>query len=220
MRHPFVVALAALAVPAAAIAAAPAPSDAGRPAFEDAVLDAINAARADPRGLAVALRRYRATFEGRVVREDGDPIGVTTNEGTAAVDEAIGFLERQAPLPPLSRGGLLALAAHDHAARQGPAGGFGHISGPGAPGDRVKARGGDVFVAETIAYGPTTAAAVVRQLVVDDGIPGRGHRVLVFSPAYRFAGVGCGGHARYGYMCVIDYARTATGAPVLAFAAR
>jgi hypothetical protein len=38
---------------------------------------------------------------------------------------------------------------------------------------------------------------------------------LIFSPGYRFAGVGCGPHPRDRYMCVIDFSGTATGGPEL-----
>lgn len=162
------------------------------------------------------MRRYREFFDGRVVQLPGDSLGEMTREGTDAVDEAIAFLERQAPLPPLATGRLLALAARDLAEDQGANGYNGHRSAGGAmPGDRVKRRGGDIFVSETISYGYDRPDAVVRQLIVDDGVLGRGHRSLIFAPDNRFAGVGCGKHPRDHYMCVIDYSATATGAPQL-----
>ena len=83
------------------------------------------------------------------------------------------------------------------------------------PGDRVKARGGDIYVGETIAYGPRDAATVVRQFVVDDGVPRRGHRALLFSAAFRFAGADCAPHPVYGSVCVVDYSGTSDGSPVL-----
>jgi uncharacterized protein YkwD len=55
---------------------------------------------------------------------------------------------------------------------------------------------------------------VVRSLIIDDGVPGRGHRAAVFSNAYRFAGVGCRTHARYRVVCVVDYAGTPDGNPM------
>lgn len=182
--------------------------------LEAQVLERINRARQNPRAYAEELREYRSYFEGDVVYLPDAPDGVYTREGVAAVDEAIDFLERQAPLPPLDHGDLLALAAQDHAADQGEAGATGHRSRDGAgPGDRVRRRGGDVFVAESISYGMADADAVVRQLIVDDGVPGRGHRALLFKRDFRFAGIGCGGHRRYGAMCVVDLASTMDGKP-------
>lgn len=184
--------------------------------LERGVLEEINFARMHPRDYAAQLREYRTWFDGDVVREPDDPVGHYTQEGIAAVDEAIVFLERQQPLPPLAAGQVLALAAQDYADEQGPAGRLGHVSRAGlSPGERVKRRGGDVYVGETISYGYSTPADVVRQFIIDDGERRRGHRALIFSRSYRFAGVGCGRHATYGYMCVVDYAGTPDGNPML-----
>ena len=186
------------------------------PRLEDAVLAEINYVRAHPHDYADELRRYREFFDGRVVRLPGDQIGQMMREGTSAVDDAIAFLDRQAPLPPLAQGQVLALAARDLAKEQGETGDSGHRSANGeSPGERVKQRGGDIFVGETISYGYDTPDAVVRQLVIDDGVPSRGHRGLIFAANNRYAGVGCGRHARDGFLCVIDYSSTPNGAPML-----
>lgn len=184
--------------------------------LERDVLTEINYARQHPREYAETLRDYRRYFDGRVLFLPGDPNGVITNEGLDAVDEAIDFLERQEPLGPLSRAELLVLAAQDHADDQGATGGSGHVSRDGlTPGDRVRRRGGDIYVGESISYGMADAEAVVRQLIVDDGVPGRGHRTLLFQNDFRFAGVGCGAHRRYGHLCVVDLAATTDGTPML-----
>ncbi len=184
--------------------------------FERSVLAAINVARAHPLQVAQALRRYADSFDGRVAHEEGDPMGVQTCEGRRAVDEAIAFLERQPPLPPLGFGPVLAHAAQGWAAAQNRAAGFGHgADAAESPGARVRAAGGDIFVGETISYGMRTPEQVVRQFIVDDGEVRRGHRVLLFSPGFRFAGIGCGPHPRFGTVCVVDYAGTADGGPVL-----
>jgi uncharacterized protein YkwD len=61
-------------------------------------------------------------------------------------------------------------------------------------------------VAENIAYGGYSTRGVVIQLIVDDGVPGREHRVNMFNSDYRYVGVGCGPHARLHDMCVMDFA--------------
>lgn len=177
------------------------------------VLAEINHVRADPQGYARELRDYRRLFRGRLVA-DGRPGGVLTREGVAAVDDAIRALESQPPLPPLGSSNLLAAAAQDHVADQGARGLVGHQSASGAsPSARVVARGGGPYVSETISYGSATPRAVVRQLIVDDGVADRGHRKVVFAPDLRFAGAGCGPHAEYGVMCVVDFGRTIDGKP-------
>ncbi|NNC72975.1 MAG: CAP domain-containing protein [Sphingomonadaceae bacterium] len=181
-------------------------------AREAAVLAEMNRARADPQGYADVLREYRGYFRGDIFRLPGNPVGILTTEGVAAVDEAIAFLERQEPLPPFEASALLAGAADDHVAEQGPRGALGHASRNGdRAGQRSQGRGGGRYVAEAISYGPSQGAEVVRQLIVDDGVPDRGHRTLIFTSEFTYAGVGCGDHARFDNMCVIDFGTTATG---------
>ena len=117
-------------------------------------------------------------------------------------------------MPPLTHADLLALAAGDHVREQGPRGATGHESADGMrPGARVVRRGGGQYVAETITYGPPSASEVVRQLIVDDGVKSRGHRRILYTAEYRYAGIGCGPHTRYGTMCVVDFGRKPDGQP-------
>ncbi|WP_313535116.1 CAP domain-containing protein [Sphingomonas sp.] len=181
------------------------------------MLDRINHLRENPAAYADRLRQLRPHFHGNTLYLPGQPRGLITQEGADAVDEAIAFLQQQAPLPPLSRAELLGLAARDHAVMQGALGTRGHFSPDGAsPGDRVQRRGGGRLVGEDISYGYDNADAVVRQLVIDDGVPDRGHRELLFNRELRYAGVGCGSHSAYGHMCVIDVSRTRNGMSVYA----
>lgn len=183
--------------------------------LEDAVLERINFARQYPQRYAETLRVYRGYFDGAVVYLPGDAGGIVTREGVAAVDEAIAFLERQAPLPPLERAAILTATAADYAREQGEIGARGHVGRDGAgPGDRVRRHGGGVYVGEGIAYGFADADGVVRQMIVDDGVANRGHRVLLFDRDFRFAGVGCGPHKGFDYLCVVDISATVDGSPM------
>lgn len=181
-------------------------------AIEREIVTELNFARQHPRRYAGRLREYRRYFRGKIVHYPAKPEGLRTTEGVAAVDEAIAFLERQTPVPPLSPARLLAEAAGAHAAEQGPRGATGHFSKNGDdPRDRVRRHGGGDYVAETITYGPPTAVEVVRQLIVDDDVPNRGHRRTVFAAEMRFVGVGCGPHKTYRVMCVAEFARNPDG---------
>jgi uncharacterized protein YkwD len=172
------------------------------------ILAEINLARMRPLQYAERLRRFRAYFRGKVVHEPGRPRDVETVEGVSAVDEAIAFLEQQSPLPPLAEDERLDDSAIGFAEEAGPAGVFGHIGPSGSTMiDRIREAGvRPRFAGEAIAYGPDTAVAVVRGLIVDDGVADRGHRTTIFSPRYQVAGVGCGPHRQYRIMCVIDFA--------------
>ena len=101
----------------------------------------------------------------------------------------------------------LARSAGGYAREQGPYGQTGHV---GAGGDSLSDRMHrqqvwSMSAAETISYGYEDPRDVVRQLIVDDGVAGRGHRRVLFDGSLRFAGVGCGPHRVYGAMCVIDF---------------
>ena len=109
----------------------------------------------------------------------------------------------------------------DRPDEQGRLGYEGHVSRDGAsPGERVRRRGGDIYVGESISYGFDDADDVVRQLIVDDGVPDRGHRRLLFTGDFRYAGVGCAEHRRLRHLCVVDLSGTADGAPAIPEAAR
>lgn len=171
------------------------------PGLDQAVLAEINHARAHPADYAQELRRLAAQGE------RGDYVEVSAEE-PGALSEAIAFLERQPPLPPLRDNQGLAAAARAHAGDQGRGYGVGHY---GSGGDDLQTRlhregvwAG--MVAEDISYGYEDPRAVVRQLIVDSRVPDRGHRQIIFDRYYSAAGVGCGAHARYGAMCVVDFA--------------
>lgn len=157
--------------------------------LDDAVLDEMNYARAHPAEYARELRRE--------LRRSDDP---------AAVEEAIDFLERQSPLPPLKGDRRIAAAASQHTAAQGARGDVGH-GAAGGLGQRLRGQGVWAGVsAENISYGYDDPRDVVRQLIIDSGVPGRGHRRNIFATGYQLAGVACGPHRAYGAMCVIDFA--------------
>ena len=100
----------------------------------------------------------------------------------------------------------MAAAAREYAARQGPSGEVGH-GPPGSLGRRLQRQ--QLFAgieAESISYGQDAPRDVIRQLVVDSGVPNRAHRKDLFGRAFQAVGVGCGPHAEWGSMCVIDLA--------------
>lgn len=201
--HSILIASATLAAPAVA-----------NPTLERAIVAEINRARTDPSGYAAGLSTYRRYFTGKIVRYPGNPDGLRTAEGVAAVDEAITTLRRQPPLGTVQPAPLLNRVARDHVEEQGPRGVTGH---PSANGDRVHQRsvrrGGGDYVAEVITYGPPSATEVVRQLIVDDAVPARGHRRTLYAAEWTYAGAACGPHKRYKVMCVVTFARTPTGKP-------
>ncbi|MEG3124676.1 CAP domain-containing protein [Sphingomonas sp. GB1N7] len=188
----------------------------GYPGTEE-VLAELNRLRTDPAGYAASLQSYRRLFgtpDSRTYTLPGEALTRRSIDGAPAVNEAIAALNRQAPVAQLAPGSILETAARTLADEQAETGAIGHRTARGfSPGERVKAQGGDIYVVEAVSYGFDSAEAIVRQLVIDDGIPGRGHRRTLLSPELRFAGIWCGPHARFGAMCVIDLSAWPAGKP-------
>lgn len=187
----------------------------GQSTLERAILTETNLARRDPAAYAAHLERMLPLFDGFVLRRPGNPVGLRTNEGAAAVREAIAYLRAQRPLPPLEWSEGLWRAARDHAADQGPRGATGHTGSDGSTVDtRIRRYGAwEVTAAENIDYGSDVARDVLISLIVDDGVPSRGHRSNIFNPALRVLGAGCGPHRTFRHTCVINYAGGFTPRP-------
>jgi uncharacterized protein YkwD len=205
-KQPFLtICLAALLLLACALPALPASE------LELAVLQEMNAARTAPKAFAAHLQRHRALFEGKRYLPPGATYFVLTQEGPAAVDEAIAFLKRQRPLPPLAWAEGLARSAAELVRAQAQSGETGHGRGKlgmeGRVSRQVEWTGS---IGENISYGPNDGRDVVLQLIVDDGVRGRGHRANFFSPGFRLAGVACDPHPTLRTVCVIDFAGGAT----------
>lgn len=182
-----------------------APVHAEPPAKE--VFAEINLARTNPQAYAGFIREFRRQFRGKSYRLGNSPTLVQTTEGVKAVDEAIRFLSRQKPLPPLNWSEGLAAASAELAGEQEASGAIGHEGKSGGMRERIERQGewqGEI--GENIGYGPAEARLMVMQLIIDDGVPGRGHRKNTFRRAFGKAGVACGPHPRFGNMCVIDFA--------------
>lgn len=160
----------------------------------DDVIAEINLARTAPQQYAQILASRTVGYRGV--------------EGEGVVREAIRFLEKQRPLPPLAVSEGIRSSALTHVLDMGPTGGRGHKGSNGSqPWDRMARFGKWVGGAgENIDYGQRDARGTVVRLIVDDGVRGRGHRKNIFSGNFRVAGAAAGFHATYGAMCVIDFA--------------
>lgn len=187
--------------------------------FEDQVLAELNVLRQNPSAYVEDLSRFRRYYQGNIIAVPGAPVRYLTQEGTTPIDEAIAYLRQQVRRDQLTSAESLASAAADHCADQAVSGAVGHIGPSGTnAGDRVVRRGGGIYVAEVITYGANSPTDVVRQLLIDDGVPDRSHRQLLFAYQMRFAGISCGKHPLYRTMCVVDFARTPDGRAMAEYA--
>jgi uncharacterized protein YkwD len=166
-------------IPGVAVAATPCMSG-----LEAAVLSTVNRARVDPRGFAATLR---------------------LEYSPAQNSETVAFLRHARPIAPLVCDARLAAAARAHVADQGPFGGLSHVGSDGSTAmERMQRRRLYASIyAEVMSAGFSDPNGVVSQLIIDPE-PGHRHRVDLFDPALKAAGVACGPNANYGTMCVID----------------
>lgn len=183
-------------------------------AFERAVVQEMSEARTQPKAYAKHLRELRPYFEGTLWNRPGR-VPLRTEEGLAALDEAIAFLESVRPLSPLRFNEGLARAARLHAQDLGPRGSLEHVGSDGSRlSDRLNRLGRwHGLIAENISTGEEEARQVVIQLLVDDGVAGRGHRKNLFNPDLHQAGAGSAPHRDYRVVTVIDYADGFTPIP-------
>jgi uncharacterized protein YkwD len=176
--------------------------------LENEIITEINLARAQPQTYAGYLEEMKKYYVGNQIRRPGKPPEATV-EGLAALDEAIQFLRAARPLPPLQIFKGMSLAARDHANDLGTSGNTGHKGNDGSTPNARVSRYGEwaSSVGENIVYqAMTTARESVVGLIVDDGIPTRGHRKNLFDSTYRAAGISLGASSNLGTLCVITFA--------------
>jgi uncharacterized protein YkwD len=167
-----------------------APVARAEPNLAPGVLAEINFIRTHPRDYAEGLRR---------------------GEMTPATAEAIAYLERRPPAPPLRVEPGLGASAASHAADQGEHDSFEHTGSDGSSaGERMRHEGVWAgLLAEEMSAGDMSAADLVRQMIIDEDVPDRGHRNDLLDPTLKRAGVGCAPHPTYGTICVVDLASAA-----------
>src|SRR5947209_20267917 len=93
--------------------------------LEKEIIDEMNLARAEPQAYAGFVEEYKKYYDGNRLTIPGRKKSLVTAEGVPAVDEAINFLRKQKPLPPLAAAKGLCQAATDQAhdlARNGRSG--------------------------------------------------------------------------------------------------
>lgn len=164
--------------------------------LEQEVFEETNLARTNPKVYAKFIEARRANYKGK--------------EGLADVNEAIKFLEEVDPIPALEISRGMSRASKDHVSDHGSKGKTGHIGTDGSKFYDRLSRYGNVGCPnhqfENISYGLKNGRDIVVQLIIDYGLPSRGHRKAIFNRDLQVTGIACGSHSIYGSMCTIVYA--------------
>ncbi|MBQ9630125.1 MAG: CAP domain-containing protein [Treponema sp.] len=130
----------------------------------------------------------------------------TMNGTSTARTELINELKVMSPLPALKPGAGLTKAAREWVVKQGATSATGHGSGSDSMGNRIARYGNCSGAGENIAYGSKGAVAIIKALLIDENVSGRGHRKNILSKNYTHVGIAIGSHKGYGTMCVQDFA--------------
>ncbi|MFO7999246.1 MAG: CAP domain-containing protein [Bacteroidales bacterium] len=169
---------------------------------------AMNLIRHDPEKYAEmfvgpAISYYRGTeyhFPGRKQV-------LMTREGVAPARELYLQLASRSSLPLFYPSEGMSRAAGKHAREQSRTGLTGH-GGQGGMQARIEREGQwSGRIAENIAYGNPSAHEAILGLMIDDGVPGRGHRDNMLNETFRLVGVAWDTHPRFpGGVYVVKYA--------------
>ncbi len=175
--------------------------------LEKEVVQEVNLARTSPKSYASFLEQLKTYYKGKILNLPGET-PVLTQEGVVAVTEAIGFLRSLNPISPLDPSKGMSLGAKDHVRDLKWSGNSQHRgSDKSQPWERVNRYGTwQKGIGENIAFGNDKARNIVMALIIDDGVPHRGHRKNIFNSNFRVMGVACGEHPHYQTVCVITFA--------------
>mmetsp|Transcript_31833 Transcript_31833/g.74382 ORF Transcript_31833/g.74382 Transcript_31833/m.74382 type:complete len:442 (+) Transcript_31833:83-1408(+) len=176
------------------------------------IVEALSWARTHPQDVAAALRKRVENYKGKdYYPPERAGRCVVTKEGADVVKEAIDYVLSLPALQPMKgpeKG--LSLAAEDHVADIGVTGTASHNSSDGTQAmDRVKRYGTFSSFGECLWYGTEAADArtMILDLIVDDGVPTRGHRKGVLSSVYDTVGVAYGSHTTFGRVTALEFAK-------------
>jgi uncharacterized protein YkwD len=160
---------------------------------ETALLQLINEARTNPK---------------KFLQEKALPYIVEAEEDTVKnkyVSSLLSELRRQNRLVPLQQDIYLHNEAHAFAADMGKTGNVGHSSPKLGSFEKRLKKYSNKAVGENCDYGSDDPLEILMNLLIDDGIPGVGHRKNLLSPRYRWIGIGIEPHKGYEWNCVMDF---------------
>jgi uncharacterized protein YkwD len=178
-------------------------------AVERDVILEMNKVRTNPKKYAeLYIQPQLKYYSGKNYSVPGE-ITIVTQEGAAAVNGCIAALNKASSVGILTPEKGMSLAAKDHVTDQSKTGQTGHNgSDKSTPESRMKRYGkfsGSWTLGENIAYGQTSGRDIVCALLIDDGVPSRGHRTNIMNKAFTQTGTAYGTHIQYRTSCTITY---------------
>lgn len=176
--------------------------------IEKNMILAHNLIRFDPEKYAnLYVTEYFDYYQGKEFHYPGLDMIMLTQEGIMPARELYRELQRSEPLPLLIPSQKLSKAARSHAQDQSQTGRTGH-GGQGGMRARIEREGEwEHTIGENIAYGNWSGHNATLGLMIDDGVPDRGHRINILNENFKVLGVAHSSHPKFeGGVYVIKYA--------------
>jgi uncharacterized protein YkwD len=181
-------------------------SNANAQAFTTAQLDSANTAKSITQlsseeknviKLINLARMYPKQFaKNYVAKYDEKKTGFAYDASyTKDKNSLISELNAMKPLKPLVFDSEMFELAKCWCVESGKSGAIGH--------NRKTCKSG--YNGECCSYGFSGALDIVMQLMIDNGVPGYGHRKIIFTPYYTKIGIKNGSHKVYSFCSVIDF---------------
>lgn len=172
----------------------------------EAILREINRLREDPSAYADWLETVRQYYDGATLAWPGES-SIATAEGASALDNAIQALRQTPARSPLELSVGMSDAASDHIQEVVQQNRFSLVGSDGSTSeDRIERYGiYEGAFQELLTQGLTDPAAIVANLVIDDGDPSRSYRQALLGEQFRYAGIHCEPTGRFAW-CITNFA--------------
>lgn len=153
---------------------------------ERAMIDEINLVRSNPKGYIPFVEDYVNHLRSEI--DGGSPMSKFYQDEIKAALELINELQNTSPLSQLKPHEGVYVAAKNHGKDMITSGNFGHVGSDGSfPWDRVLKYANDLSDGnENLVGGPYEIRQAILILLIDAGIPDRGHRKTLLNPNWNF----------------------------------
>ena len=168
----------------------------------------LNSLRENPkRYISLIEKQMKTIKKNGVLNKENSNLQIQTIEGKAAYEEAIQFLEKQKPVPPLVKDAKLSYAAQDLVKDIGERGVVTHRDKKGQfTSERIeKYCEWESCANEVIEVSSKNPQDILISLLVDDGIKNRSDRKALFQDSYNFVGISSGPHCEYEIVTVFVF---------------
>ena len=169
--------------------------------FDKEVASELNEVRTSPDAYISKILQYTKYFKGNVLHLPGSNVGIRTEEGAAAYQEAADFLSTRKSINALKLNYSLCMIAEEFLVEVQKTD-INDVSKIDLESIIAKYGSFTGSFSRAIDFGGTTPELVISNLLVGDGDPNRGQRGSMFNQNLNLIGVASGSHSQF-TMCTV-----------------